>query len=126
MYNKSKEEEKKIISEYIHLSNKAKELYKSKKYKEAIILLKQCEEKCYDISSVDKKTECYYYLGLCFFRLFESKTSYQYLLKSKEYLDYVDKSNFPYLKFTGRLDAFITLTLIGFNNKEGCINFINN
>ena len=126
MKNKSKEEEKKLISEYVHLSNQAKDLYKSKKYKEAIELLKQCEEKCLDISSIDKKCECNYYLGLCFYKLYDSQTSYQYLTKSKYYLDGIDKNNFPYLKYTGRLYAFIILTLIGINNKDECINFINN
>lgn len=44
MKNKSTEGEKKLISEYVQLSDKAKELYKSKKYKDAIELLAQCEK----------------------------------------------------------------------------------
>ena len=49
MKNKGKEGEKKLISEYVQLSNKAKELYKSKNYKEAIVVLDECEKKCCDV-----------------------------------------------------------------------------
>ena len=126
MNNKIKEGEKKIISEYVQLSNKAKELYKSKKYKDALSLLEQCEKKCNKISSIDNKCECSYYFGLCYFKLFNCELSYEYLNKSKEYLDSADKGNFPYLKYNGRLYALITLNLIGLNKKEECINFINN
>ena len=41
---KSKENEKKLISEYVQLSNKAKILYKSKNYEEALDIYKQCEK----------------------------------------------------------------------------------
>ena len=126
MKNGGKEGEKKLISEYVHLSNKAKELYKSKKYKEALSLFEQCEKRCSCISSIDTKCECAYYHGLCHFRLLECESSYNYLIKSKEYLDCVDKNNFPYLKYNGRLHAYIVLILIGLNKKEECINFINN
>ena len=126
MKNKGKEGEKKLISEYVQLSNKAKELYKSKNYKEAIVVLDECEKKCCEISSLDKKCECSYYFGLCYFKLLNCESSYKYLIKSKEYLDCVDKNNFPYLKYNGRLYAFITLNLIGLNKKDECINFINN
>ena len=126
MKNKGKEGEKKLISEYVHLSNKAKELYKSKKYKEALTILEQCEKKCCEISSLDRKCECTYYFGLCHFKLLSCESSHKYLLKSKEYLECIDKNNFPYLKYNGRLYAFITLTLIGLNKKDECINFINN
>ena len=126
MNNKGKETEKKLISEYVQLSNKAKELYKSKKYKEALTILEQCEKKCNDISSIDTKCEYTYYSGLCHFKLFSCESSYNYLIKSKYYLDCVDKNNFPYLKYKGRLYAFITLTLIGLNKKDECVNFINN
>ena len=40
----TKESEKKIISEYVQLSNKAKILYKSKEYEEALELFTQCEK----------------------------------------------------------------------------------
>ena len=126
MNSKSKEGEKKLISEYVQLSNKAKELYKSKKFKEALTIFEQCEKKCNEISSIDKKCECCYYCGLCHFKLFDCESSYNYFIKSKEYLDCIDKNNFPYLKYNGRLYAFITLTLIGLNKKDECINFINN
>ena len=125
MKNKGREGEKKIISEYVQLSNKAKEYYKSKNYKEALIILEECEKKCSQISSLDKKCECNYYHGLCHFKLLNCESSYQYLIKSKEFLDCVDKNNFPYLKYNGRLYAFITLNLIGLNKKDECINFIN-
>ena len=46
---KTKEGEKKLISEYVQLSNKAKLLYKSKNYEEALNLFTQCEKKCIDI-----------------------------------------------------------------------------
>ena len=46
----TKESEKKIISEYVQLSNKAKILYKSKEYEEALELFTQCEKKCVNIS----------------------------------------------------------------------------
>jgi serine/threonine protein phosphatase PrpC len=126
MNNKGKEGEKKLISEIVQLSNKAKELYKSKKYKNALELFEQCEKKCNEISSIDRKCECSYYFGLCYFKLFNCQLSYEYLNKSKEYLDCVDKNNFPYLKYNGRLYALITLNLIGLNKKEECINFIIN
>ena len=126
MNSKSKEGEKKLISEYVQLSNKAKELYKSKKYKEALTIFEQCEKKCSEISSLDRKCECSYYYGLCYFKLFDCESSYNFFIKSKEYLECVDKNNFPYLKYNGRLHAFITLTLIGLNKKDECINFINN
>jgi len=61
----TKESEKKIISEYVQLSNKGKCLYKSKKYEEALEIFTQCETKCISISSYDKKCECSYYFGLC-------------------------------------------------------------
>ena len=126
MKNKSTEGEKKLISEYVQLSDKAKELYKSKKYKDAIELLAQCEKKCNNISSLDKKCECSYYFGLCYFKLFDCLSSYNYLINSQKFLDSIDKNNFPYLKFNGRLHAIITILLIGLNKKEECINFINN
>ena len=126
MNNKGKEGEKKLISEYVQLSNKAKELYKSKKYNDALVILEQCEKKCCEISSFDKKCECSYYHGLCFFKLYDCESSYKYLIKSKEYLDCIDKNNFPYLKYNGRLYAFITLSLIGLDKKEECLNLINN
>ena len=126
MNTKGKEGEKKLISEYVQLSNKAKELYKSKKYKDALILLEQCEKKCCEISSCDKKCECNYYFGLCKFKLTDCESSYKYLTKSKEYLECVDKNNFPYLKYNGRLYAIITIMLIALNKKDECINFINN
>ena len=50
----TKETEKKLISEYVQLSNKAKLLYKTKNYEEAIELFIQCEKKCVNISSYDK------------------------------------------------------------------------
>ena len=126
MSTKGKEGEKILISEYVQLSNKAKELYKSKKYKDALKLLEQCEKKCCEISSVDKKCECNYYFGLCKFKLKDCESCYKYLTKSKEYLDFVDKNNFPYLKYNGRLYAFITIMLIALNKKDECIYFINN
>jgi serine/threonine protein phosphatase PrpC len=126
MSNKGKEGEKKLISEYVQLSNKAKELYKAKKYKEALAILDLCEKKCCEISSIDRKCECSYYFGLCHFKLLSCESSYKYFLKSKEYLDCIDKDNFPYLKYNGRLYALITLTLIGLNKKDECLNFINN
>ena len=126
MNNKGKEGEKKLISEYVQLSNKAKVSYKSKNYKEAMIILVECEKKCSDISSFDKKCECTYYFGLCHYKLLNCEESYKYFIQSKAYLNFVDKNNFPYLKYSGRLYAFITLTLIGLNKKDECINFINN
>ena len=126
MNTKGKEGEKKLISEYVQLSNRAKELYKSKKYKDALILLEQCEKKCCNISSVDKKCECNYYFGLCHFKLTNCESCCKYLTKSKEYLDCVDKNNFPYLKYNGRLYAFITIMLIALNKRDECISFINN
>ena len=126
MNNKGKEGEKKLISEYVQLSNKAKESYKSKNYKEAITILVECEKKCSEISSLDKKCECTYYFGLCHYRLLNCEESHKYFNQSKAYLNFVDKNNFPYLKYSGRLYAFITLNLIGLNKKDECINFINN
>ena len=124
MNNLGKEGEKKLISEYVQLSNKAKELYKTKKYKDALSIFEKCEKKCCDISSIDTKCECNYYYGLCYFKLFNCESSYKYLTKSKEYLDCVDKNNFPYLKYNGRLHAYITLALSGLNKKEECLNYI--
>ena len=115
-----------MISEYVQLSNEAKKLYKAKKYKEALEKLGQCEKKCNVISSIGTKCECCYYHGLCYFKLINCESSYKYLIKSKEYLECVDKNNFPYLKYIGRLNAFIVLTLIGLDKKDECINFINN
>ena len=115
---KGNDEEKKLISEYVHLSNEAKKLYKAKKYKEALEKLGYCEEKCNEISSIGTKCECCYYHGLCHFKLLNCESSYKYLIKSKEYLDCVDKNNFPYLKYNGRLNAFILLTLIGLDKKD--------
>ena len=123
---KGNDEEKKLISEYVQLSNEAKKLYKAKKYKEALEKLGQCEKKCNVISSIGTKCECCYYHGLCYFKLINCESSYKYLIKSKEYLECVDKNNFPYLKYIGRLNAFIVLTLIGLDKKDECINFINN
>ena len=45
---KGNDEEKKLISEYVYLSNEAKKLYKAKKYKEALEKLELCEKKCND------------------------------------------------------------------------------
>ena len=70
---KSKEIEKKLISEYVQLSNKAKILYKQKNYTEALNLFNQCEKKCIDISLYDKKCECSYYHGLCYYKLYNSE-----------------------------------------------------
>ena len=121
----TKESEKKIISEYVQLSNKAKSLYKSKKYEEALEIFTQCEKKCVCISSYDKKCECSYYFGLCHFKLYNCESCYNYLNKSKEFLNYVDKNSFPYLKYNGRLYAIILIILIGMDKKEESINFIN-
>ena len=125
MSNITKESEKKIISEYVQLSNKAKSLYKSKKYEEALEIFTQCEKKCVCISSYDKKCECSYYFGLCHFKLYNCESCYNYLNKSKEFLNYVDKNSFPYLKYNGRLYAMILIILIGMDKKEESINFIN-
>ena len=122
----TKESEKKIISEYVQLSNKAKILYKSKEYEEALKLFTQCEKKCINISSYDKKCECSYYFGLCNFKLYKCESCYKNLMKSKEFLNFVDKNTFPYLKYNGRLYALILLMLIGLDKKEESINFINN
>ena len=122
----TKESEKKIISEYVQLSNKAKTLYKSKEYEEALKLFTQCEKKCINISSYDKKCECSYYFGLCNFKLYKCESCYKNLMKSKEFLNFVDKNTFPYLKYNGRLYALILLMLIGLDKKEESINFINN
>ena len=122
----TKESEKKIISEYVQLSNKAKTLYKSKEYEEALKLFTQCEKKCINISSYDKKCECSYYFGLCNFKLYKCESCYKNLMKSKEFLNFVDKITFPYLKYNGRLYALILLMLIGLDKKEESINFINN
>ena len=122
----TKESEKKIISEYVQLSNKAKILYKSKEYEEALELFTQCEKKCVNISSYDKKCECSYYYGLCNFKLYNCESCYKNLMKSKEFLNFVDKNTFPYLKYNGRLYALILLMLIGLDKKEESINFINN
>ena len=122
----TKESEKKIISEYVQLSNKAKTLYKSKEYEEALKLFTQCEKKCINISSYDKKCECSYYFGLCNFKLYNCESCYKNLMKSKEFLNFVDKNTFPYLKYNGRLYALILLMLIGLDKKEESINFINN
>ena len=123
---KTKEGEKKLISEYVQLSNKAKILYKSKNYEEALNLFNQCEKKCTNISSFDKKCECSYYHGLCYFKLYNCELSYKYLKKSRDCLNYIDKSTFPYLKYNGRLNALILLMLIGMDKKEESIFFINN
>ena len=123
---KSKEIEKKLISEYVQLSNKAKILYKQKNYSEALNLFNQCEKKCIDISLYDKKCECSYYHGLCYYKLYNSELSYKYLKKSRDWLNYVDKTTFPYLKFHGRLNAIILITLLGMDKKDECVNFINN
>ena len=125
MSNITKESEKKIISEYVQLSNKAKSLYKSKRYEEALEIFTQCEKKCVCISSYDKKCECSYYFGLCHFKLYNCESCYNYLNKSKEFLNYVDKNSFPYLKYNGRLYAIILIILIGMDKKEESINFIN-
>ena len=122
----TKESEKKIISEYVQLSNKAKILYKSKEYEEALELFTQCEKKCVNISSYDKKCECSYYYSLCNFKLYNCESCYKNLMKSKEFLNFVDKNTFPYLKYNGRLYALILLMLIGLDKKEESINFINN
>ena len=122
----TKESEKKIISEYVQLSNKAKTLYKSKEYEEALKLFTQCEKKCINISSYDKKCECSYYFGLCNFKLYNCESCYKNLMKSKEFLNFIDKNTFPYLKYNGRLYALILLMLIGLDKKEESINFINN
>ena len=122
----TKESEKKIISEYVQLSNKAKTLYKSKEYEEALKLFTQCEKKCINISSYDKKCECSYYYSLCNFKLYNCESCYKNLMKSKEFLNFVDKNTFPYLKYNGRLYALILLMLIGLDKKEESINFINN
>ena len=122
----TKESEKKIISEYVQLSNKAKTLYKSKEYEEALKLFTQCEKKCINISSYDKKCECSYYFGLCNFKLYNLESCYKNLMKTKEFLNFVDKNTFPYLKYNGRLYALILLMLIGLDKKEESINFINN
>ena len=122
----TKESEKKIISEYVQLSNKAKTLYKSKEYEEALKLFTQCEKKCINISSYDKKCECSYYFGLCNFKLYNCESCYKNLMKSKEFLNFVDKNTFPYLKYNGRLYALILLMLIGLDKKKESINFINN
>ena len=126
MSNITKESEKKLISEYVQLSNKAKSLYKSKRYEEALEIFTQCEKKCVCISSYDKKCECSYYFGLCHFKLYNCESCYNYLNKSKEFLNYVDKNSFPYLKYNGRLYAMILIILIGMDKKEESINFINN
>ena len=123
---KSKEIEKKLISEYVQLSNKAKILYKQKNYTEALNLFNQCEKKCIDISLYDKKCECSYYHGLCYYKLYNSELSFKYLKKSRDWLNYVDKTTFPYLKFHGRLNAIILITLLGMDKKDECVNFINN
>jgi serine/threonine protein phosphatase PrpC len=47
-------------------------------------------------------------------------------MKTKEFLNFVDKNTFPYLKYNGRLYALILLMLIGLDKKEESINFINN
>jgi len=122
----TKESEKKIISEYVQLSNKAKILYKSKEYEEALELFTQCEKKCVNISSYDKKCECSYYYSLCNFKLYNCELCYKNLMKSKEFLNFVDKNTFPYLKYNGRLYALILLMLIGLDKKEESIDFINN
>ena len=122
----TKESEKKIISEYVQLSNKAKTLYKSKEYEEALKLFTQCEKKCINISSYDKKCECSYYYSLCNFKLYNCESCYKNLMKTKEFLNFVDKNTFPYLKYNGRLYALILLMLIGLDKKEESINFINN
>ena len=122
----TKESEKKLISEYVQLSNKAKNFYKAKQYEEAIELFIQCEKKCVNISSYDKKCECTYYFGLCYYKIYNCELSYKYLNKSKEFLNYIDKSTFPYLKYYGRLYALILLLLMGMDKKEDSINFINN
>ena len=122
----SKESEKKLISEYVQLSNKAKILYKSKNYEEAIELFSQCEKKCVNISSYDKKCECSYYFGLCYYKLYNCELCYKHLIRSKEFLKYVDKTTFPYLKYNGRLYSIILLMLMGKDKKEESVNFINN
>ena len=122
----TKESEKKIISEYVQLSNKAKILYKSKQYEEAIELFTQCEKKCIKITSYDKKCECSYYFGLCYFKLYNCELCYKHLIESKEFLNFVDKNIFPYLKYNGRLYALILLMLIGLDKKEESVKFINN
>ena len=126
MSSKNKENEKKLISEYVQISNQAKILYKSKKYEEALNLFIQCEKKCFEISSCDKKCECAYYFSLCYYKLFNCDLCYRYLIKVKENLNFIDKSNFPFLKYNGRIYALILLMLLGMDKKEECINFINN
>ena len=126
MSTKTNEVEKKLISEYVQLSNKAKILYKQKKYQESLNLFTQCEKKCTDISLYDKKCECSYYHGLCHYKLLNSALSYKYLKKSRDWLNYIDKNTFPYLKYNGRLDAIILLMLLSMEKKDECINFINN
>ena len=126
MSSKNKENEKKLISEYVQISSQAKKLYKSKNYEKALSLLIRCEQKCSEISSYDKKCECYYYFSLCYYKLFNCNLCYKYLTKTKENLNYIDKTNFPFLKYNGRIYALIILMLLGMDKKEECINFINN
>ena len=120
----TKESEKKLISEYVELSNKAKRLYKSKKYEDALILLEQCQQKLNEISSVNYKCECSYYISLCYYKLYDAELSNKNFNITKNYLDCEDKSNFPYLKYYGRIYAHLILTLIALDQKENCANFI--
>ena len=120
----TKECEKKIISEYVELSNKAKHLYKSKKYEDALKLLEQCQKKLTEISSVNYKCECSYYMSLCYYKLYDAELSNKNFNITKCYLDCTDKSNFPYMKYYGRIYAHLILTLIALDQKENCANFI--
>ena len=120
----TKECEKKIISEYVELSNKAKHLYKSKKYEDALKLFEQCQQKLTEISSVNYKCECSYYISLCYYKLYDAELSNKNFNLAKNYLDCTDRSNFPYLKYYGRIYAHLILTLIALDQKENCINCI--
>ena len=44
--------------------------------------------------------------------------------KAKDFLSNVDRENFPYLKYYGRIYAYLILTLTALDQRDTCINLI--
>ena len=119
-----REEEKKIISQYIQIFELAKKQRKAKKFKLALESYLQCLELVSKIKCSEKMYESYFFISQCYYKLNDAKNSYIYLTNDIPLIETLDKKVSSYYKFKGKLLAKVFCVYSAMNKFEECANYL--
>lgn len=124
--NNKKDEDKKIISEFVKIFSDATKYRKVKKFKKASDKYLQCYTLIENTDLIDKQCETTFYLGQCYLKLNKINEGYIYLLKSNEQVDLITITSFPYDKIKGKVSAQMILLHFAINSLSESIAYAKN